>query len=247
VVTEEVVAAPARPFLARKFSAASVRNGMVTFGPMADLIIFGLVALAVPWLATPAVALVAPLARRVDPYDYWLQPTVHQIGSLVITLALMRLTSSRSWREWGFNLRHWRAGIAMAALFAVIVTGPLYLLMEQQPVPAHPISPFQIAAVLVAHFLVISFTQEVLFRAFVMGVLAQQWPRTAGIWATLIFVLAHVKFSPPYIWPEQIGFASAFGLAYAIMFSRTNSLLGPTLAHGYSNAIFLIMMMLASA
>jgi membrane protease YdiL (CAAX protease family) len=218
---------------------------MVTFGPVADLIIFGLVVLAVPWLATLAVALVAPLARRVDPYDYWLQPTAHQIGSLLITLVLMRLTSTRSWREWGFNLRHWRAGLAMAALFAVVVTGPLYLLMEQQPVPAHPMSPFQIAAVLVAHFLIISFTQEVLFRAFAMGVLAQQWPRTAGLWATLIFVLAHVKLSPPYVWPEQIGFAAAFGLAYGLMFSRTNSLLGPTLAHGYSNAIFLVMMMLA--
>src|SRR5262245_26581228 len=93
------------PPLRRWLSSGAVANGTVTFGATIDLLLVTVVVLAVPWLATPFVALVAPLAHRIDPHDYWLQATVHQLGSLAITLLLMKLCSTRHWSDWGFNLR----------------------------------------------------------------------------------------------------------------------------------------------
>jgi membrane protease YdiL (CAAX protease family) len=88
----------------------------------------------------------------------------------------------------------------------------------------------------------------------VITFLSTHWSRTlrlgaieisiAGLWSALIFTLAHVKPSPPYFWPPQILFSLVFGLAYAAMYARTHSLLGVTLAHGYSNSIYVAMMLL---
>lgn len=235
------------PRLARILGRGSIVNGSLTFGRAADLLLYGVAILAVPWLATPFVVLVAPLARQIDPHDYWLQPTVHQLGSLLITLALARLVSTRAWAEWGFNLRRPACSLALAASFALLVTPLMYWLMQRQPKPGAPITPEEIAIVLFAHFFVISFTQEVLFRGFAMGILHQQWPRSAGLWAAIIFTLAHVKFAPPYVWPEQVIFAFVFGLAYAVMYARTGSLLGPTIAHGFSNTVFVVFLLLKYA
>jgi membrane protease YdiL (CAAX protease family) len=38
--------------------------------------------------------------------------------------------------------------------------------------------------------------------------------------------------------------AFVFGCLYALMYTRTGSLLGPSLAHGFSNTIFVVMLML---
>ena len=129
-------------------------------------------------------------------------------------------------------------------LFALAVTPLMYWLMNRQPAPTTALDAWEIAAILLTHFLVIGFTQEVLFRAFAMGMLQQHWPRSAGVLAAVIFTLAHVKFAPPYIWPEQLAIAFVFGLAYAAMYSRTTSLLGPSIAHGFSNTIYVALMML---
>jgi membrane protease YdiL (CAAX protease family) len=200
--------------------------------------------LALPYLAAIAVLPVAPLAQRIDPHDYWVKPTAHQLGSLLLTLVLMRLLSKRSWSQWGFNLHHAKHGLWLAAVFAVLVTLPQYLLMDAQPAPTTSITTGQIVAVLLTHFFVIGFTQEVLFRAFAMGMLRQHWPKTAGLIAAVIFTLAHVKFSSPFVWPAQLAEAFVFGLAYAFMFQRTGSLLGCSLAHGFSNTIFVAMMLI---
>ena len=56
--------------------------------------------------------------------------------------------------------------------------------------------------------------------------------------------LAHVKFAPPFIWPAQLVEAFVFGLAYAFMFQRTGSLLGCSLAHGFSNTIYVAMLLI---
>jgi membrane protease YdiL (CAAX protease family) len=232
------------PPLLRLWPGATLIDGAVSLGRVPDLLLVSFIVLALPWLAAIAVLPVASLAARIDPFDYWLKPTAHQVGALVLTLLLMRALSVRAWADWGFNLRRLGAGLGMAAIFALITTPVLYLLMERQPVPTTPISTSQIVAVLLTHFLVIGFTQEVLFRAFAMGMLQQHWRRVAGVIAALLFMLAHVKFSPPYFWPEQLVLAFVFGCLYALMYSRTQSLLGPSLAHGFSNTIFVVMLML---
>jgi membrane protease YdiL (CAAX protease family) len=231
----------------RLWPRAAVVDGTLTLGRWPDLFLVTFVVLALPYLATVFVPLVAPLAHRLDPHDYWIQPTAHQLGSLLLTLVLMRLLSKRSWSQWGFNLQRAKQGLLLAALFAVLVTPVQYLLMDAQPAPTTSISTSQIVAVLLTHFFIIGFTQEVLFRAFAMGMLAQQWPKAAGLAAAVIFTLAHVKFSPPFVWPAQIAEAFVFGLAYAYMYQRTGSLLGCSLAHGFSNTIYVIMLLLKYA
>lgn len=231
----------------RPWSRAAVVDGTLTLGRWPDLFLLTIVVLTLPYLAAIVVPLVEPFAQRIDPHDYWLKPTAHQLGSLLLTLALMRLLSRRSWSQWGFNLHRARLGLVLAAIFAVLVTPVQYLLMDAQPAPTTAISTGQIVAVLLAHFFVIGFTQEVLFRAFTMGMLTQHWPKAAGLIAAVIFTLAHVKFSPPFIWPAQIAEAFVFGLAYAYMFQRTGSLLGCSLAHGFSNTIYVIMLLIKYA
>jgi membrane protease YdiL (CAAX protease family) len=232
------------PPLLRLWPRATLIDGTLSLGRVPDLLLVSFIVLALPWLSSIAVLPVAPLAARMDSFDYWLKPTAHQLGALVLTLLLMRAFSVRSWADWGFNLRRFGASLGMAGIFAVITTPALYVLMERQPMPTTPISTSQIVAVLLTHFLVIGFTQEVLFRAFAMGMLQQHWRRAAGLIAALLFMLAHVKFSPPYFWPPQLVLSFLFGCLYALMYSRTGSLLGPSLAHGFSNTIFVAMLML---
>ncbi len=223
----------------------------MTFGRWRDLSFAALVALGLPWIA----AAIIPFAKQrpFDPNGYWLPPTAHQLGMLVLALVVMKAVSRRPLRDWGFNANEPGQSLRHVVTFGVLFTLPLYLLMESQPAPQGSISPADAVAVLVTHFFVIGFTQEVLFRGFVIGFLSTHWPRvlrlgpievsSAGLWAALIFTLAHVKPTEPYIWPMQLVFAFVFGLAYAAMYTRTRSLLGVSLAHGYSNTIYVAMTM----
>jgi membrane protease YdiL (CAAX protease family) len=227
-------------------------TNILTFGRWRDLLLAALIALGLPWIA----AIVVPFAKQIpcDPNGYWLLPTAHQLSTLLLTLVVMRVVSRRSLHDWGFNADGLGLSLEHAAIFAVLFTVPLYILMDSAPAPQGSISPVDRAAVLVTHFFIIGFTQEALFRGFVITYLSTRWPRVlrlgaieisiAGLWSALIFSLAHVKPSPPYIWPPQILFSLVFGLAYAAMYARTRSLLGASLAHGYSNTIYVAMMML---
>jgi membrane protease YdiL (CAAX protease family) len=174
-----------------------------------------------------------------------------------LTIAVMKAVSRRPLRDWGLNLRNPKASVAFVLLFAAITAVPTYLLAENAPRPTTAISTVEIVVVLLTHFLIIGFTQEVLFRGFVMTFLRGQWPGelrfarwqvpVTGILATVIFVLAHVKLSPPWIWPAQLGFAAGYGLLYAVAFHRTGSLLGPSLAHGWSNTAYVAMLLVKYA
>jgi membrane protease YdiL (CAAX protease family) len=217
--------------------------GVMTFGRWRDLLLAAVIALGLPWIA----AIIVPLAKRIplDPNEYWLLPTAHQLSMLLLTIAMMRLVFRRPLRDWGFNANGLGLSLKHAAIFAAVCTLPLYVLMDSVPAPQEPISRVDMIAVLVTNFFIIGFTQEVLFRGFVITFLSTHWaPVHAGLWSALIFTLAHVKPSPPYVWPPQILFALVFGLAYAAMYARTRSLLGVALAHGYSNTIYIVMMML---
>jgi membrane protease YdiL (CAAX protease family) len=247
-------AAQKAPWIARVFRRGTEQAGVITFGKRADLVFATGVTLAIPFVATLAIPLAAPLAATADPERYWLLQTVHQLAALALTLLVMRLVSTRSWSDWGLNLRNAKQGILLAAGFAAIISVPVYLLMDAAPTPTTSITPVGIIAVLATHFLIIGATQEVLYRGFVMGFLENQGPAVyrAGGWempltgllATVIFVVSHVKPYPPFIWPEQLAFATAYGILYAIIYHRTRSLLGPALAHGYSNTAYVAMLLL---
>ena len=224
---------------------ARAEAGVVTFGRVPDLVLTSVVVLCLPWLAAIVVPFIAPWAARVDPHDYWVRATAHQLGVLVLTIAAIKICSNRPLGDWGFNFRKIGLGLGYAALFALVVTPIMYWLMERQPAPTTPLAAAQIVPILLTHLLIIGFTQEALFRAFAMGMLRRHWSaRVTAFLTSTLFMLAHVKFAPPYVWPEQLLLAFLFGLAYAYMYERTGSLFGPSLAHGFSNTVFVALMML---
>lgn len=94
----------------------------------------------------------------------------------------MRLVSTRSWIDWGFNLK--RAGIRLGLVlgFALVTTPALYLLMDQQPVPANPITGLEIVAVLFAHFLVLPLVRQ---EALVMRAQHEFWEYALRVCAAL--------------------------------------------------------------
>lgn len=225
---------------------------MRTFGRWGDLLVATAVVLVLPLLAGSPLPFLREPGLRIDPYDYWFPQTVHQISQAALTLLLMRVFSRMPLRDWGLNLRHWRLSLGVFALFSVVWLVPAWWLVQRAPAPTTPIRPAEIAAVLAAHFLITGLTQEILFRGFVMTFLSTHWRAGstwkgwtlshAGLWSTLLFVLAHVKFSPPYFQPWQLAASFALGLYYAVLFERTRSLLGPALSHNYSNGAYVLLL-----
>jgi uncharacterized protein len=190
---------------------------------------------------------------RLDPYQYWFPQAIHQVSQAALTLLLMRALSPTPLREWGFNLREWRLSLRVFVLFCVVWLVPAYWLVQRAPAPTTPITPGQMAAVLVSHFVINGFTQEILFRGFAMTYLSNRWRggyewkgwrlSHAGLIATALFIAAHVKFVPPYFQLWQLVAALGLGLYYAVLFERTRSLLGPALSHNYSNGAYVLLLL----
>lgn len=226
---------------------------MRTFGRWGDLLVATIIAVALPLFAGFPLPLVRELGLRLDPYQYWFPQTIHQISQATLALLLMRIFSPMPLREWGFNLREWRLSLRVFAMFCVIWLVPAFWLVQRASTPTTPIHPGQMVAVLVSHFVITGFTQEILFRGFMMTYLASQWRdgyqwngwrlSHAGLWATGLFVLAHVKFMPPYIELWQLAASLGLGLYYALLFERTGSLLGPALSHNYSNGAYVLLLL----
>ena len=101
-------------------------------------------------------------------------------------------------------------------------------------------------------------SEETLFRGFVMVVLGQSWKGilnigkltipVSGLLAALIFTYAHISYT---IFPLKFYFntgqlIAAFGLGifYAIVFYKTKSLLGSVLCHNISDGIGFIIVWL---
>jgi membrane protease YdiL (CAAX protease family) len=152
----------------------------------------------------------------------------------------------------GFNLSHWQLSLRAFAVFCAIWLVPAFWLVQRAPTPTTPISAGGIVAVLVSHFVITGFTQEILFRGFLITYLSTQWRggyewrgwrlTSAGVLSTGLFMLAHVKWSPlsAEIW--QLLASAGLGLYYAALFERTKSLLGPGLSHNYSNGSYVLLL-----
>jgi membrane protease YdiL (CAAX protease family) len=225
---------------------------MRTLGRWGDLLVAATVVIGLPLLAGFPLPLLRTFGARIDPYQYWFPQTVHQMSQALLTLLLMRMFSRMPLRDWGLNLRMWRLSLAVFAGFCAAWLGPAYWLVHRAPAPATPITGSEIAAVLISHFVITGLTQEILFRAFAMTYLACNWRggwewrgwrlSHAGLLATMLFMLAHVKFAPPYFALWQMIAAFGLGLYYAVLFDRTRSILGPALSHNYSNGAYVLLL-----
>jgi uncharacterized protein len=223
-----------------------------TFGRWGDLLFATTTVVVLPLIAGFPLPLLRGLCARLDPYQYWLPQTVHQISQALLAILLMRVFSRMPLREWGFNAREWRLSLRVVGLFYVIWLIPAYWLVQRAPVPTTPITVSEMTAVLVSHFVITGFTQEILFRGFVMTYLSNQWKggyewkgwrlSSAGILSAVLFMLAHVKLSPLSVEVWQLAVSFVLGLYYAILFERTKSLLGPSLSHNDSNGAYVLLL-----
>lgn len=188
-----------------------------------------------------------------SPVYVWLWSSAHHTAQLLLALGLM-LALHRPLSDWGFNLRQWRLSLRLFGKFVLYFTlfvglGHVPLILFGQP-PAFVLTPEAVMAELTFKGLLSGTSEEPLFRGFVMTVLYTAWRGKvrigpvevphAGLWATGLFMLAHVGFtlSPlaiTHFSPIQQVQAAIMGVFYAVYFHQTRSLLAPILVHNYFN------------
>jgi len=204
----------------------------------------------------------------IDPLGCVLWISIHHVAQLALTLLFMKIFAGKTLAEWGFNLREWRLSLRIFRWFCLLYLVPAFFVAifpsissGQPPQLGYPLTTGNISGVLGFAFFGAGTCEEPLFRGLVMGLLARYWPGNlsmgtfsipvAGLWATLIFMIAHlhITFAPFSItadfW-QQIS-ALGLGLFYAAVFYRTGSLLAPVLTHGYSDGIILVLQYLTAA
>lgn len=211
----------------------------------------------IPGSASVVTDLIWPPVSAVDPEKVFLWITIHHILQLAFTVLVMKFVFRMDLHQSGFNLNELTVSLRIFGWFALVFLGwrlleqlP-YIISRTAPSLGYPLNAKNMAGVLGFQFLLSGTAEEPLFRGLVMIVLGKYLKGThrigkleipsAGIVATVLFMLAHVSFtfSPfaiQYSLYQQF-LALGLGLYYAIVFHRTGSLLAPIIAHGYSNGI----------
>ena len=239
------------------------RGPLRSLGPALRLLAALLFVLVIPQLASQVAGSIAPRLARFDPDNAFAWLSVHHLAQIIVALVVMLAWSGSSLRRWGFNFNElkvslrWFGWFALFCTLGTLVFQILPMLLFRRFQPQFPLNPFPLNARNVVgslgfQYLLSGSGEEPLFRGFVMTVLLVSWKRelrvgkivmpVAGLWATLLFMLAHVNYtlSPfritHFSLPQQL-FCLGFGLFDAAAFYRTRSLLCPVLAHGFSNGI----------
>ena len=232
---------------------------MRAFGRWSRLLAVLVFALLLPILAGKIAGSISPWLSSFDPENAFAWISVHHLAQLAATIGLMCLWSRGSLRDWGFNLNEARTSLKWFGCFALFCTlGTLVfgivpmLLYQHLPALGFRLTSRNVTGALGFYYLLSGSGEEPFFRGFVMTVLLVCWTRefkvgrlvmpAAGLWATLIFMLAHVNFTLfpfriTHFSPPQQLLCIGLGLFYALVFYRTRSLLCPVLAHGFSNGI----------
>jgi membrane protease YdiL (CAAX protease family) len=98
-------------------------------------------------------------------------------------------------------------------------------------------------------YLLAPFREELLFRGFMYGVLAEMYPESEAstsriskpvLFTAILFGLSHVGWITAIGWSwglEQVAFAFGVGLAFGYVRRRSGSLLGPFVLHAVGNFV----------
>ncbi len=181
----------------------------------------------------------------------WLNSLVNYGLPLILTLSVMLLLSrSFSLRDLGFNLNHTRWSLGASGIGIMVAAGLAFIWVSLSSSISFP--DHSSAAILLS---VKPVSQELLYRAFVLGVLHPVFPAmrplfgkgisAAGLISALIFALSvlTIGFQPFFISlgdPLLSLIMLALGVGYAVMFEYTHSLLAPVLTHAaFQGAVLL--------
>jgi membrane protease YdiL (CAAX protease family) len=227
-----------------------------------DLISVLFLAYVIPLLSSVSADGTVRLFRGLDPDGVFAWSFLHHITQTLLTAAVI-LVLARLWRRpasaWGLNLAKkdwsmrvfWRFCLG-CAVYGVITAWMMRSSSALPPVVNHPLNARNVTGNLLFMFTMPGISEELLFRALVVTILARSWNEkvrlpgfevsSAGIIAAVVFSLAHVGFTifpfkVTYLDPMQLIIAFGFGIFYAVMYDHTKSLLGPVLVHNASDGL----------
>lgn len=189
------------------------------------------------------------------PWDY-----LHHFLQMAFAFIIMLLWIRRKpLKEWGFNLNEARWSLRTFGIFSVgyAIFLPLGTFITQwlsgwPPLIDYPPSWNNFLDNLLFSSTMPGISEEILFRALVMGILSRSWQGKIkatnfeishpNIIAAIIFAGAHVGFTLlpfqiTYLNVMQIIFALVLGILYGVVLDKSKSLLGPILLHNASDGI----------
>ena len=218
-----------------------------------DLVLALFLCLFLPRLATH-------ISNRIFLFASTLWNFSHHILQMFFALIIMNFPLwSRSLTEWGFNtheseytikiLKQFTAGFIIFLPIGTIIT---QVLSGWPWILTFPATWRDFLVNLRFSVTMPGLSEEILFRALCMGILAKTWRRSVtisgirlshpNIIAAIIFALAHVGFTVfpfrvIYFNSMQLVFAVGLGLLYGYVYDKTGSLLGPILLHNISDGV----------
>lgn len=180
----------------------------------------------------------------------WLHFLNHHLAQMAIALMLIAILTRGRLRTAGLNLAHARESLLLLTtgffpiLFLCLIAGHAIAPIVKGEPPerfAGGIRTMDLLGVLVFSWVIVGLSEEIVFRGFFQTALARFWNGTvvfagvqvpvAGVWAAVIFTIAHISFSTMSADPRQLVLAFTLGVYYAVAYYRTGSLLAPIVAH----------------
>ena len=197
----------------------------------------------------------------IDPYGLFAWISVHHIVQLAAGMALVLILAKLLRRDFGLTPGERKAGFKAVALFSAgfcvytVVAFGITWIAGNGPAIDFPLNAQNVGGTLVFQLLLSGPSEEVLFRALPVTMLAIVNERSivvkAGkfhislecVLAALLFSFAHVRidlltfvFSADAM---QLVFSFALGIAYGYVFQKTKSVLYPMIMHSVSN-VFMV-------
>ena len=180
----------------------------------------------------------------------WLHYLNHHLAQMAIALVLIAILTRGRLRAAGLNLAHARESLRLLTtgffpvLFLCLIAGHVITPIAQGVAPERFVGGLRVmdlAGTLVFSWVIVGLSEEIVFRGFFQTALAKFWHGTmqlvgvqvpvAGVWAAVIFTIAHISFSTMSADLRQLILAFVLGIYYAVAYHRTGSLLAPVVAH----------------
>lgn len=180
----------------------------------------------------------------------WLHYLNHHVAQMAVALVLIALLTRGQFTAAGLNLSNFRESLRLLTtgffpvlLFFLLAGHALTPLLQGVPPErfADGIRTMDLLGLLLFSWVVVGVSEEIVFRGFFQTALAQFWHGTvtilgvevpvAGLWAAIVFTIAHISFRTASADPRQLILAFVLGIYYAVAYYRTGSLLAPVLAH----------------
>ena len=200
---------------------------------------------------------------RIDPYNIFAWLSVHHIVIMIIGLVAIGILAKTKKIDFGFRLGDVKVGLDHTLNFSIIVL--IYVIVFRVIVivffnissPDFPLNATNVVGTL-GFQLLLSSTEEILFRAFPIALLAYSFKsskfitinkRIVGVSsfdvsretviAAILFTIAHIGWTlNPFsinFGIHQLVLSFVFGIFYGVAYQKSKSVLYPMAMHGISN------------